>query len=485
MESFPYNSSYPESVNSSPRSREVDLENSSWDEPISSANYKIKFMCSYGGKIHPRPHDNQLTYVGGDTKIFSVDRNTKYSGFISKLSSLCDVSDVCFKYQLPGEDLDALISVTNDEDLEHMMLEYDRLHRSSAKPARLRLFIFPMTVPASASSFGSNDSKSERQWFVDALNSVQLTQNMEDSSTPTVAAVDAEGKKDPDFLFGLEKGHHPQANKLDDPLAVVAPTVMVAAKGFSAGPEERHVIGEPVMQPPPPPEFQRQIHDFQRMQMSNHEQGAFNRKFDDYYHQEKVPAQPPPQQQQQMHQPQQGVPMATNPAAYWKERHDPYPPGTNEQPVYFIQTPSGVYQAPAPPAMRQVTGQVSQAYYGVQRMVPDMYREQQMFNAVVPPVQQQQPKMGGPYASEGIGGFVRPQVPETGYGQMGYVDGAGRPVYYAAAGGGHGPGGLMQQQQQQQPPPYTAAVPGGMDIRQTGGAINQEGKIINRTPQSS
>ncbi|KAI9113756.1 hypothetical protein K1719_015007 [Acacia pycnantha] len=56
---------------------------------------------------------------------------------MSKLFSLCD-ADVCFKYQLPGEDLDALISVTNDEDLEHMMVEYDCLYRASAKPARLR-----------------------------------------------------------------------------------------------------------------------------------------------------------------------------------------------------------------------------------------------------------------------------------------------------------------------------------------------------------
>nr|GMD89218.1 PB1 domain-containing protein [Ipomoea batatas] len=145
MENYSY-SSYPDSVNSSPRSREVDCENASWDEPPSS-NYKVKFMCSYGGKIHPRPHDNQLSYVGGDTKILSVDRNIRFSSFMSKLSTLYE-ADVCFKYQLPGEDLDALISVTNDEDLELMMLEYDRLQRASNKPARLRLFLFPFSSPA-------------------------------------------------------------------------------------------------------------------------------------------------------------------------------------------------------------------------------------------------------------------------------------------------------------------------------------------------
>ncbi|MBA0775728.1 hypothetical protein Gotri_010843, partial [Gossypium trilobum] len=154
MENFSY-SSYPESGESSPISREIDSENQSWDDPPSTnatannnGNYRVKFLCSYGGKIQPRSHDNQLAYVGGDTKILAVDRNIKFSTMIAKLSSLCGGdSEVCFKYQLPGEDLDALITVTNDEDLDHMMLEYDRLHRGSAKPARLRLFFFPLSPP--------------------------------------------------------------------------------------------------------------------------------------------------------------------------------------------------------------------------------------------------------------------------------------------------------------------------------------------------
>ena len=99
-------------------------------------------MCSYNGKTQPRPHDNQLAYVGGETKILAVNRNIKFNAIKSKLSSICNDADLCFKYQLPGEDLDALISVTNDEDLKHMMLKYDRLLRGSAKPARLRFVSF-------------------------------------------------------------------------------------------------------------------------------------------------------------------------------------------------------------------------------------------------------------------------------------------------------------------------------------------------------
>ncbi|KAL8155805.1 hypothetical protein AgCh_001006 [Apium graveolens] len=152
-------------------------------------------MCSYGGKIHPRPHDNQLAYVGGETKILSVDRAIKFAHLASKLSAICDNSEVCFKYQLPGKDLDALISVTNDADLEHMMHEYDRLYRGSSKPVRLRLFLF--TMSSQTASFGSGDAKSDRERFVDALN------------TGPVQAPIVWQPNNVDYLFGLEKGAAP------------------------------------------------------------------------------------------------------------------------------------------------------------------------------------------------------------------------------------------------------------------------------------
>ncbi|KAG6617988.1 hypothetical protein I3842_Q136600 [Carya illinoinensis] len=56
MDNYSY-SSYPDSGNSSPRSREIECETPSWDEPSTpaSVHYKVKFMCSYGGKIQPGP----------------------------------------------------------------------------------------------------------------------------------------------------------------------------------------------------------------------------------------------------------------------------------------------------------------------------------------------------------------------------------------------------------------------------------------------
>ncbi|KAF8369441.1 hypothetical protein HHK36_032542 [Tetracentron sinense] len=466
MENYSY-SSYPDSGDSSPRSREIDCENPSWDETL--PNYKVKFMCSYGGKIQPRSHDNQLAYVGGDTKILAVDRTIRFSGIVSKLSSLCD-SDVCFKYQLPGEDLDALISVTNDEDLEHMMLEYDRLHRATAKPARLRLFLFSLNSSA-PTSFGSNEPKNERQWFVDVLNSVPI-QSPDASSPPTAVA-----PSNPDFLFGLDKGQAaPPAAKLQDPTpesaAPEVPPVEIPA-GSDSGKEDRGIGTEPIVDPV---DIQRQIQELQRLQIASQEQAMLQRKSDDnlarpypgdYYVpkiQEKTPPVPSP------------VPMTAPvslPTAYWQERHmttGGYPATAaatgQEQPVYLIPAQAGMYQTPT---SRPVTGQVGQGYYQMQRMVQDVYREPPMYNVVPPPLQQQ--KVGA--YPEGVG-MVRAAgggmgLAEAGYTQMAY-DSAGRQVYYTTA-----PGGMV--------PPYQTVTAASVDGRQTG-ALNQEGKV-SKTSQAS
>ncbi|PWA74670.1 Phox/Bem1p [Artemisia annua] len=164
------NSDYAESGGSSARSRDPDFESPRPcdDQNNNHQNYKnkVKFMCSYGGKILPRPHDNQLSYVGGQTKILAVDRFVKFASVTAKLTALCEAHDVCFKYQLPGEDLDALISVTNDDDLEHMMHEYDRLNKgtnSTTTTVRLRLFLFPVTAQSPALTPVSSFSSDQQQ----------------------------------------------------------------------------------------------------------------------------------------------------------------------------------------------------------------------------------------------------------------------------------------------------------------------------------
>ncbi|XP_054788238.1 uncharacterized protein LOC129294124 isoform X3 [Prosopis cineraria] len=469
MENYSY-SSYPDSRDSSPRSREIDSENPSWDElnNNSATNYKVKFMCSYGGKIQPRPHDNQLAYIGGDTKILAVDRNIKFSALVAKLSSLCD-ADVFFKYQLPGEDLDALISVTNDEDLEHMMVEYDRLYRASAKPARLRLFLFPL-APSAPASFGSSELKSERQWFVDALNSVQI-QQVDGSSPP--APVSA---TNPDFLFGLDKAYPGvPATKLPD--SVPVPTAPDAGvKDLSAGSEcvseDRHAVGEPLLSPA---EIQRQIQDLQRLHIVNNDQ-LLQRKSDegngrvytvDYFPQKNPEKVAPPPAPLHAHTGPVPVPVSAS-AAFLPERHmtsAAYPLGVSatgtdqQQPVYLIPTPAAMYHATT---LRPVTGPVGQPYYGgVPRMVPA-----EMYNAAPPSsLSHTQPKVGAYNDTSGIVQQPKVGVSEPGYAQVAY-DNAGRQVYYAAAASAPPSGGVV--------PPYQVATAGIDGRQQGGGALNQE-----------
>lgn len=413
-------------------------------------------MCSYNGKIQPRPHDNQLAYVGGETKILAVDRSIKFNAIKSKLSSICNDADLCFKYQLPGEDLDALISVTNDEDLEHMMLEYDRLLRGSAKPARLRLFLFP--VISAPPSFATGDPKSERQWFVDALNSVQL-----EGSSPPAAAAAAAGN--PDFLFGLDKGFPviPAAKFQDSVPAQTVPDVVPTkdmSAGSDCGSEDRHVVSDPQLMSQA--EIQRQIHELQRMQIANQEQAAmYQRKSDeinprayvgDYYTQkvpEKIAPAPVP------------VPVQMQiPPTYMPERHmttagGVYPmaaaPGAAEHQMYLIQTPTGVYQA-----VRPVNSPVNQNYYGVQRVVQETYREQPVYNAVA----QQGKIVGGAYNEGNIPVMQQQQ----------------QQMYYTTQGGGVMAAAAAS---------YQTVAPVAVDSRQGGGGgggvvLNQEGKVVTK-----
>uniref|UniRef100_A0ACD5VJ15 Uncharacterized protein n=2 Tax=Avena sativa TaxID=4498 RepID=A0ACD5VJ15_AVESA len=174
---------YPESTDSSPRSRGGD----SWDEPFPSSaaaaaaggGGRLRLMCSFGGRIVPRPTDKSLCYLGGETRIVAVDRNASLADVHARLSrSLLAGQPFTLKYQLPNEDLDSLISVSTDEDLDNLVDEYDRVAATSSgggsgssRTSRIRLFLFP-AKPESSSSLGSllDDSSKSETWFVDALN---------------------------------------------------------------------------------------------------------------------------------------------------------------------------------------------------------------------------------------------------------------------------------------------------------------------------
>ncbi|KAI3859329.1 hypothetical protein MKW98_007710 [Papaver atlanticum] len=186
-----------DSVTSTPRSNQT----SRFSDDLQP---RIRFMCSFGGQILPRPHDNQLRYVGGDTRIVAVHRGTNFSGLLNKVSKLSGDSDITIKYQLPNEDLDALISVSTDEDVENMMDEYDRLVQgsipnSNPKLYRLRLFLFS-AGNSRCSSIGSllDGSTKRESWFVDALNGGSASLERGRSEVSSIVS------EVPDYLFGLD-----------------------------------------------------------------------------------------------------------------------------------------------------------------------------------------------------------------------------------------------------------------------------------------
>ncbi|XP_010942161.1 RAF-like serine/threonine-protein kinase PRAF isoform X1 [Elaeis guineensis] len=157
----------PPTISSPPSSSAVSAGS---PEGNSYSNKKLKFLCSFGGKILLRPSDGSFRYVGGHTRIISVRKDVSLAELTSKMSEVFGGPAVV-KYQLPGEDLDALISVSCPEDLVNMMEEYDKL--ASISPhgsAKLRVFLFSPSESADLSANLAADDAG--QGYVEAVNGV-------------------------------------------------------------------------------------------------------------------------------------------------------------------------------------------------------------------------------------------------------------------------------------------------------------------------
>uniref|UniRef100_A0A5B6ZZM6 Putative Octicosapeptide/Phox/Bem1p family protein isoform 1 n=1 Tax=Davidia involucrata TaxID=16924 RepID=A0A5B6ZZM6_DAVIN len=126
----------------------------------------IKFLCSYGGKILPRHPDGKLRYHGGETRVLAVDRSISFAELLVKLGELCGKS-VSLRCQLPTEDLDALVSITSDEDLANLIEEYDRA-ASPPSSLKIRAFLSPpksskkISPPPSTTASSSTDAASSK-----------------------------------------------------------------------------------------------------------------------------------------------------------------------------------------------------------------------------------------------------------------------------------------------------------------------------------
>ncbi|XP_027338791.1 uncharacterized protein LOC113852657 [Abrus precatorius] len=152
-----------------------------------SPKNKVKFLCSHGGKVLPRPSDGVLKYVGGETRVVSVPRDITFSELMKKLSSMFD-GDMVLKYQLVPEDLDALVSVRAEEDLKHMIEEHDR-HQTGL----LRAFLFP-PKPVVVENTPPTEAYLLEQRYIDAINGIVRTSSIGKGSacsTPKSTSPDA------------------------------------------------------------------------------------------------------------------------------------------------------------------------------------------------------------------------------------------------------------------------------------------------------
>ncbi|XP_021762847.1 uncharacterized protein LOC110727581 [Chenopodium quinoa] len=121
---------------------------------INSTSNSIKFLCSYGGKILPRPSDGRLRYVGGLTRVVSVHRDISFSEIMAKLENLCGYS-VNLRCQLPSEDLDVLVSIKSDDDLTNVIEEYNKASSISGNELKIRAILSPPKSSLSSSSSSS------------------------------------------------------------------------------------------------------------------------------------------------------------------------------------------------------------------------------------------------------------------------------------------------------------------------------------------
>ncbi|XP_023890253.1 protein PAL OF QUIRKY isoform X2 [Quercus suber] len=145
------------------------------DQTPPSSTTKLRLMCSYGGNIIPNPRTNSLHYVGGDTKIISL--NPTATATLSSLTSLLSSTlslpfplPFSLKYLLPPHhDLSSLIPLLSDSDLL-LFLHHLLCLSSSPSSSRIRLFLFRLSV--------IHHPKTEL-WFSDALKSAKI--NMTES----------------------------------------------------------------------------------------------------------------------------------------------------------------------------------------------------------------------------------------------------------------------------------------------------------------
>ncbi|XP_074573007.1 RAF-like serine/threonine-protein kinase 20 isoform X2 [Curcuma longa] len=163
-------------------------------DAASAVDRRVKLRYSYGGKILPRLGDGALRYVGGETRILAVHRDASLPEILRRMGEACG-GPVVLRYQLPDEDLDALISVSTSEDLENMMEEYDKMAADNPS-AKLRVFLFSASdVSGSGASLLApyHDLQDTGARYLEAVNGLDSSVRRRDSVTSFSSTQNSDG----------------------------------------------------------------------------------------------------------------------------------------------------------------------------------------------------------------------------------------------------------------------------------------------------
>ncbi|XP_076903107.1 RAF-like serine/threonine-protein kinase 20 [Bidens hawaiensis] len=160
----------------------------------SDSSSKIKILCSFGGKILPHPGDGKLRYVGGNTRIIRIRKDISWQELRQKALEIY-IETYAIKYQLPGEDLDALVSVSCDEDLLNMMEECNVLGIGEGSQ-KLRLFLFSLS-DFDETSFNHVSSGGDNEFqFLIAVNGMDMGSRRESSGAHSLMTSSANNLSD-------------------------------------------------------------------------------------------------------------------------------------------------------------------------------------------------------------------------------------------------------------------------------------------------
>ncbi|KAJ8544691.1 hypothetical protein K7X08_017274 [Anisodus acutangulus] len=192
---------------------------------------KLKFLCSFGGRIMPRPSDGKLRYVGGDTHLVHVSNDISWEELRQKMLTIFNNCHTV-KYQLPGEDLDALVSVSSDEDLQNMIEECNVLEGDGSQ--KLRIFLFSYSdLDDSLVGLENVEGDSETQYVI-AVNSMDFG-----SRRNSIALASTSGNNLDEFLSATIAGENGQVARhvagadTSDPVIGMPLTSQSAHEGVS------------------------------------------------------------------------------------------------------------------------------------------------------------------------------------------------------------------------------------------------------------